>query len=436
VETTKPKYFRAIAVLNLIGVALSLYSLHHHIALEYGLQTEPSFCNISATFNCDAVNASEWSTILGLPIASYGLAFYSLFGLFALLALKPTRVPTEIATAVASTLSVGAVGFSVYLFAISKFVIGTICLVCVSLYLLNILLLWLSYRSGRPLSFLAQLGTGLPALLKLPFLALGLGRFSRSQYKNSACGWSILGLALGIILVTQPQRAILATVDLKSLTPFDEESAARAALEHWKSSTPIAISENTATGPSHDYAKGPSDAPITIIEFSDFECPACRRFYADLKEIVGAYSGKVRAIHRNFPIDQTCNVNIPQPAHVNACYAALFTRCAGEQGKFWEATDYIFSLPAIDAGAPPETVAADINAGIAALDLDEVGMNECLSAERQKQRIIEDIDEAVTLGLQATPTVWINNRPVLGVTKQNLTTIIDHILAEQQKSAP
>lgn len=435
-KTTALHYFRAIAALNIVGVALSLYSLHHYITLEYGLQSEPSFCNINAAFNCDAVSASEWSTIFGVPVASYGLAFYSLFLLVAVLAGKRERIPTDIAAPVATATSLGAVVFSIYLFFVSKFVIGTLCLICLTLYLVNLLLLWASYRCGQPISFIAQLCTGVRAIVRLPALALGIGRFRQSPYKNSACGWSIVGLALTVLLMTQPYRLLVANLDLSSLSQFDEESVARDSLEHWKNSSPVSISENTERGVSHDYSNGPSDAPITIVEFSDFECPACRRFYGELKEILAMYEGKIRAVHRNFPIDQTCNVHIPQSAHRNSCHAALFTRCAGEQGRFWEAVDYIFTLPAIDAGAPPEIIQADIDAGPATLGLDTTAMKECMNAERQQRRIIEDIDEAMNLGLQATPTVWINNRPVLGATKKNITIIIDHILASHGQSSP
>jgi protein-disulfide isomerase len=371
---------------------------------------------------------------LGIPIASYGLAFYLCFFLFAIFG--PARLSAAILRGAATALSLAAVLFSLYLFYVSKLLIGTICLICVALYVINILLLVVSYLHGRPTSLLAQALEGGWALLNWPLLAFGLGRWSSSQHKNQACGWLGLTAMGALFALFAPQQLIVANLRVPPLVPHDAAALARDLVERWKNSTPITITENRSPGAKHDFSKGPEDAPITLVEFSDFECPACRRFYGEIKEILSVYGSNVRVVHRNFPIDQTCNVHIPQVAHVNACLGALFTRCAGEQGKFWEAVDYVFTLPSIDAGEPPEKVSADISAGGSALNLDTAAIEECMNADRQRARIIEDIDEAIDLGLAATPAVWINGRAVPQPTKASITPILDHLLAERSASNP
>ena len=425
-----------LAALNLCGAALSVYSLHHHIVLEYGIQTAPSFCNINATFNCDAVSASRWSTVGGIPIASFGLAFYLGFLVFALFARDRNRIPSELSSATATALSFSAVLSSIYLFVVSKFIIGTICLICLALYGINIALLLISYLNARPTSLRQQIVTGVKALLHWPLLSFGLGRYRASTEKNSACGWLALAIFGALLTVTIPEKIIVANLRVPPPPFHDPIAFARDTVETWQKSTAVTISENRAPGATQDFSKGAIDAPVTIVEFSDFECPACRRFYGEIKEIMGLYGDKIRVVHRNFPIDRTCNVHIPQMAHLNACFAALFTRCAGEQGRFWDATDYVFTLPSIDAGESPEKVAADITAGGAALGLDTAAMAECMNADRQRARIIEDIDEAIELGLASTPAVWVNGRAVVHPSKATLIPIIDHLLAGGSTSQP
>lgn len=435
--TTRPPLW-LIALLGVIGAALSLYSVHHYVALEYGLRTTPSFCNLNATFNCDAVTKSAWASIGGVPIASWGLAFYVILTACVVGGARSTRLPQPLLHGALTLISSIAVLFSIYLFIVSHFFIGTICLVCVALYVVNGALLLVAYRAGRPARWLHQVATGLRALRDLPALALGLGRFRTHPAKNATCGWVALAVVATLVLLTQPQRLFLLmgrSGGGDSATTDSRAALTAAVIETWQTAPPAVVSENDALGPTHDYALGPPNAPIQIVEFSDFECPACRHFYRAIHALMKTYPDKIRLVHRNFPIDQTCNVHIPQEAHANACLAALFTRCAGEQGRFWEAVDYIFTLPSIDAGASDDVVRNDIFSGGAALSIDEAALAECLEDDRQRVRIIEDINEAIDLGIEGTPAVWINSKPLRPPTPENVTAVIEHIL-RPTKPAP
>src|SRR5690606_28441524 len=89
-----------------------------------------------------------------------------------------------------------------------------------------------------------------------------------------------------------------------------------------------------------DYYVGSPQAPIQIVEFFDYECPFCRKFYGTLRDILKDYEGKYLLVYKNFPIDASCNPSIKFKAHEHACYAAHVARCAGEQGKFHEVLGY------------------------------------------------------------------------------------------------
>src|SRR5262249_23364924 len=107
----------------------------------------------------------------------------------------------------------------------------------------------------------------------------------------------------------------------------------------WYAALPVRDASGLVGADPH--RKGPADAPITIVEFSDFQCPFCARAAKDLRELVGT-SPEVSLVFRNFPLDTSCNGNLKRQMHANACLAAYAAECAGKQGRFWEYHDLLF----------------------------------------------------------------------------------------------
>jgi uncharacterized membrane protein len=144
------KHLRVLVILAaVLGVSLSALSLYEHILLVNHLSEGPSFCNISAAVNCDAVNGSEYAVLLGVPLASYGLLFYLAVGaLFACLRrLEPSLHASIVDVLFLSGLL--ATFFSLYLFYISHFIIGTLCILCLGMYAVNFSFLAAGYLSER-----------------------------------------------------------------------------------------------------------------------------------------------------------------------------------------------------------------------------------------------------------------------------------------------
>jgi len=150
------------------------------------------------------------------------------------------------------------------------------------------------------------------------------------------------------------------------------------------------------SGDNHP-AIGPSNAPFTIVEFSDFECPNCRRLEPTLIELRKGYGDKLRLVWFDFPL----------PAHSHALIAAIAARCAGEQHQFWPYHDALMSgREGLGAGNLLDL--AD------RLGLDPSNFRQCL-AERKYQGVVEsDIDTGDALGLSGTPTLIINGRVYTG----------------------
>ncbi len=147
-----------------------------------------------------------------------------------------------------------------------------------------------------------------------------------------------------------------------------------------------------------NYAYGAADAPITIIEFSDYECPYCRKWHADTwKPLREQYADKIRLVYRDLPLS-----NI----HPNAISAAEAANCAGEQGQYYPYHEKL--LDGDTLGQPVyEQYAAD-------LKLDMTQFKECVSTRKYKDEVQADLDYAVNLGVTSTPTFFINGIPLVG----------------------
>jgi protein-disulfide isomerase len=167
--------------------------------------------------------------------------------------------------------------------------------------------------------------------------------------------------------------------------------------------------------PTEGYpSRGPEDAPITIVEFSDFECPFCRRFfeqtYAPLLE---AYPGQIRFVYRNLPLTSI---------HPNAMPAAVASLCANDQDAYWDYHDKLFSS---------ETFGRDTYVQYATdLGLDVEEFTACLDSGKHDEFIQQDMDFALNLGVQSTPTFFINGLAIVGAQPlPNFQQLIDLELA-------
>ncbi len=144
---------------------------------------------------------------------------------------------------------------------------------------------------------------------------------------------------------------------------------------------------------------GPDSAPITIIEFSDYECPYCRKWHLQIwPQIQAAYPDQIRLVYRDFPLS-----NI----HFNATPAAGAANCAGEQDMYWEYSEKLFS--------DEQPLNLDTYLQYAeTLGLEMADFGECLDSGRQKDEVIADYEYAANLGVSSTPTFFVNGIAVVG----------------------
>lgn len=177
---------------------------------------------------------------------------------------------------------------------------------------------------------------------------------------------------------------------------------------------PIRI-EVAATGP----AKGPESAPVTIVEFSDFECPFCSRLIPTLKQVEQKYGDKVRIVFRQYPL----------PFHQKAQKAAEASLCAADQGKFWEFHDALFLNQAALA-------VEQLKAKATELGMNAEQFNACLDSGKHVPAIQTDLKEGQAAGVSGTPAMFVNGRFISGaVPLEQITSVIDEELRRKGASA-
>ena len=146
-----------------------------------------------------------------------------------------------------------------------------------------------------------------------------------------------------------------------------------------------------AEGPT----RGPANAPVTIVEFSDFGCPYCRRAAATLEQVLETYGEKVRLVYRHYPL---------QP---NSQRAAEAASCANESGKFWPYHDLLFANPDAHADADLKRYAKDVG-------LEEGAFTTCLDSGQGTKVVERDTADGDAAGVTGTPSFFINGRPLSG----------------------
>ena len=146
------------------------------------------------------------------------------------------------------------------------------------------------------------------------------------------------------------------------------------------------------------WTRGDVNAPVTITEYSDYQCPYCSRHHETVKKILEAYPGKVKWEYKHFPLDSM---------HPYARVAAEGAECAGDQGKFWEYTDLLYeNQKSINSEIVPQLAAQ--------LDLEMDEFTSCISSGKYKGKIASDLAEGQSKGVRGTPGNFVNGVELKG----------------------
>ena len=331
-------------------LGLSLYLTIHYFNTKYpkGIGSSSGLCNYSSFISCDVTTFSAFSNIFGVPIAIFGflMGCWLLTGYF----FKSRRVEGTnhflliINAAICVLLTIYSVAF-----------LRGICPMCLLYFLSSLLAFFVYFKT----SHLRRPCGQILSIYALCALALGGTTFAYNSHKKTE--------------MNKNSAQLLRHYDkLASVEPLTIEA-------------PYFLEQS-------------SDAPIQLIKFSDFQCPACRKLSNALHKIAQKYKGKVSMQYLFYPLDNSCNPNINRPFHTLACEAAYLASCL--PNKFKQVETDIFNNQ--------ENLSKEWITNYAKKE----NVHDCYTSEATKEKIVDIIRVADTYQIKGTPTLIINGKKI------------------------
>ena len=190
-------------------------------------------------------------------------------------------------------------------------------------------------------------------------------------------------------------------------TSFSQDKAKPAPPAAGASSTPLYKYKTNV--------KGPADAPIKVVEFADFMCPACQAASVALRGYFEQQGADINLTFKNFPLERTCNSAIQQTIHNGACELALGAVCASELGGFWGYHDRVFSR------AWERATRQDVLENAVAAGMDRAKFDACMESPAAKSKLAIQIKEGVEVNVNVTPTLVVNGKKLTALNQFSAT---------------
>lgn len=363
-----------VVILAVAGMADGVYLSLVHVDYELGKPTElAKVCSQLAPAGC-VVTTGRFGSLLGIPVALWGLGGAAATAVTAAAAWVHRRERHDPWRGTTFALGAASVLASITMAMLSSLE-GSYCPFCVVWYGINLGIgfsAWLALGEDQDASLarIVRDALGRPGLLALAAFCLAF-----------SVGYWFYG--------TRRAETRAELVTLMELT-------VEAKLQEPKV-------EIDLTGLP---TRGPADATLTIVEVADFQCPFCRRVWEGIHDYTEHTTNSVRVAFVHYPLDGKCNPGIDE-VHPNACLAAQAAECARREDKFWEYGDILFAYQyALER--------ADLLTYAEQLGMDRASFDACLDDEAVKTEVRRSIARAMLLGVEATPTFFVNGYKTRG----------------------
>ena len=348
-------------------IGFSVYLTQHYFELKFptGLESK-SLCNVNQFFNCDKTTLSLFGNIAGVPIALFGI----LIGILLMVGLIVKNEDYE--RTMYLTLAANFIG-CIFLLTYSLFVLKGLCPFCTLYYIISGLIFLFFYRKSKTMK------PALGYLAAFAILFMVVGGFTKMNIDSKAKAQADVAGDLIKQYYTLPNLgAPKITSDYK-----------------------IASSVN---------------APITMIIFSDFECPACKGLSELVPLIAARYNGKIDIQYFFYPLDNSCNPSVERPMHLYACKAAYAASCMPLQ-DFSKVHDEIFSnQDKFESGYLDRFIKTN-------------KLESCIADPKTKEKVVALIKAVDPFNIRSTPSYLINGVKIEGVLPADqMYSIMDEIL--------
>ncbi|MCP4131497.1 MAG: thioredoxin domain-containing protein [bacterium] len=383
-----------IMIFSILGALLSGNLLYMHYGALSGSSLLMNMCSASGIFDCQAVASSSYSEIFGIPNAAYGFFFYcTIFGLTlfrgAYTRIKDSAFSKGILV-VTGALSLAAVLGIFPLVYISIFLIKGFCLFCVLTWIINIIL------------FIAILGLFKNEEEKTLFKSIAaVIQDSKPSFKsiykdNRVYLFAFYSFILAIALVAFDGYAGGIAEHKKELKKMKQERSIF--MNYFKNETAHINLDSVPV------ILGNPEAKVSIVEYIHFNCGACKRSYSKLQSMIPKYGDKVKLYIKNFPLDGLCNSAVKKRKGGNTCRAAILSVGLRDNWSSYKAfvDSLMLSENRFNRGLLMDAISAS------GLNTDEA--NSILTDKEIKVLLREEVNEAIGLGVNATPTIAINGK--------------------------
>ncbi len=390
-------------LLGLCGVALTVYLFSIHLGMLRGELSGTFGCSASGIFNCHAVTGSSWSSFLGMPLSLWGLIGYLTLLQVVVLAWVFPHWRTQ-AIGLVCIVSTVFVLVDLVLWTIMFTQIRYVCPLCLATYAVNALLVFAALLAlGVPVSAVSQ--------------TIGAAFAAAPSAQGTTAGWLLAWFMAVVVFV-----AIGFNDTTTYLTQTNPSQLRDRLRQH------LATTQRVQVDVSTDPGRGPEQAVIHMVEFSDFLCPACQRAAQFNDILLASHRHDVRFIFKHFPLDTTCNTAIGRMVHPGACTIAAASECANQQGQFWPFHDLIFREATTTKGGYQTS---RLEQDVARLGIDMERYQACLASGEGLQAVQRDIAEAQRLSVTSTPTFFLNGVMLPGILTP---AVFDQVVAVFQQT--
>ena len=357
-----------IGLFSVVALAASIYLTQHFYKVHFPTTIgEGGLCDISSFLNCDAATNSPLSNLFGTPISAFGILTSLLF--LAPLILSAVNFSGAILFFGGLNL-LGCVSLLIY----SLISLGSLCPVCSIFWVSSNIAFYLYYKNLRSRS-LTPLPITIVALVYLGTTGLGHLTYASKEKDILAIKDSLISQYESLETLTLPKK-------LPDLNLTEESK---------------------------------EDSPVTMVVFSDFQCPACKALSKMLPSVMRKYKNKIEIKYLFYPLDSACNSKMTYALHPQACNAAKIALC--KKSDLLRVHDEIFEEQ------------KDIDDEWINAKVIKESVKDCYGKEETLKELISIVDLGNEIGVKSTPTFLLNNKKIEGVLPLNqLYILIDHLI--------